>query len=67
MKKGLLASMFLLLQLAAHGQDTKYKVIVTSQPEGTLQASCQGSNDYYSRWEYAPGEQVSMSGSLRSL
>ena len=66
MKKVLLASMFLLLQLAAHGQDTKYKVIVTSQPEGTLQASCQGSNDYYSRWEYAPGEQVSMSGSLRS-
>ena len=57
--------MFLLLQLAAYGQDTKYKVIVTSQPEGTLQASCRGSNDYYSRWEYAPGEQVSMSGSLK--
>ncbi len=57
--------MFLLLQLAAYGQETKYKVTVNSQPEGTLQASCHGTNDYYSRWEYAPGEQVSMSGSLR--
>lgn len=66
MKKVLLASMFLLLQLAAHAQ-TKYKVNLSSDPVGTLNAYAHDLNAYWgSSTEFEAGTTVQLSGSLRS-
>ena len=66
MKKVLLASMFLLLQLAAHAQDTKYTVTLNVPEDGTLSAYAYGTSTYDRRSEYAAGEEVHLTGSIRS-
>ena len=66
MKKVLLASMFLLLQLAAHAQDTKYTLTLNVPEDGTLSAYAYGTSTYDRRSEYAAGEEVHLTGSIRS-
>ncbi len=60
--------MFLLLQLAAHAQDTKYTVTLNVPENGTLSAYAGiKSGDYISRRsEFAAGEEVHLTGSLKA-
>ena len=57
--------MFLLLQLAAHAQ-TKYTVTLKTPSDATLEAYAYGSSTWDRRSEYAAGEEVHLTGSLRS-
>lgn len=66
MKRILSFCMFLLLQLAAHAQDTKYTVTLNVPENNTLNAYAYGTSTYDRRTEYKAGEEVHLTGSLKS-
>ncbi len=58
--------LLLLGMVAAHAQDTKYTVTLNVPEDGTLSAYAYGKSTYDRRSEYAAGEEVHLTGSLRS-
>lgn len=58
--------MFLLLQLTAHAQETKYTVSLGADPADKLSVYAYGTGTYDRRAEFAAGETVHLAGSLRS-
>ena len=66
MKRILSLCLLLLAIMAAQAQDTRYKLTLNVPADGTLQANAYGTSIYDRRLEYAAGEEVHLTGSLRS-